>query len=240
MPMELLTHIAGALGLTLDSRQLGQFEEYYRLLVSANERTNLTSVTAYEEVQRRHFGESLAVAAALYRTGVLRPGQAARTIDVGAGAGFPGVPIKIAHPALRLTLLESAAKKTAFLEQLAERLALADVAVITGRAESAAHESAHREAYDLALARAVASLPVLLELALPFLRLGGFLAAPKGSRAAQEVAAAAPALQACGGRIFVAERLPDSPLTLVVAEKVASTPSAYPRRPGIPAKRPLS
>jgi 16S rRNA (guanine527-N7)-methyltransferase len=239
MPMELLTHIAGALGLTLDSRQLGQFEEYYRLLVSANERTNLTSVTAYEEVQRRHFGESLAVAAALYRTGVLRPGQAARTIDVGAGAGFPGVPIKIAHPALRLTLLESAAKKTAFLEQLAERLALADVAVITGRAESAAHESAHREAYDLALARAVASLPVLLELALPFLRLGGFLAAPKGSRAAQEVAAAAPALQACGGRIFVAERLSDSPLTLVVAEKVASTPSAYPRRPGIPAKRPL-
>ena len=237
--MELLAHIAEAHGLTLDTRQLGQFEEYYRLLVAANERVNLTTVTAYEEVQRRHFGESLAVAAALYRTGVLRPGQAAHTIDLGAGAGFPGLPIKIAHPALRLTLLESAAKKTAFLEEVVERLVLAEVAVVTGRAESAAHESTHREAYDLALARAVAPLPVLLELALPFLRLGGFLAAPKGSRAALERAAAAAALQACGGRILVAERLPDSPLTLVLVEKVAPTPTAYPRRPGIPAKRPL-
>lgn len=239
MPAELLARIAEARGLTLDGRQLGQFEEYYRLLVAANERVNLTSVTAYEDVQRRHFGESLAVAEALYRTGVLRPGQAARTIDIGAGAGFPGLPIKIAHPALRLTLLESAAKKAAFLKEVVERLALEDVAVLAGRAESAAHEAPHREAYDLALARAVASLPVLLELALPFLRLGGFLAAPKGSRAAQEIAAATAALQTCGGRILVAERLPDSSLTLVLVEKVARTPSTYPRRPGIPAKRPL-
>jgi len=237
--MELLAHLAEARGLTLDGRQLGQFEEYYRLLIDANERVNLTSVTAYDDVQRRHFGESLAVAAALYRTGVLRPGQAARTIDVGAGAGFPGLPIKIAHPPLRLTLLESASKKAAFLEAIVERLSLVDVAVVTGRAEIAAHEPDHRESYDLALARAVAALPVLLELALPFLRLGGFLAAPKGSRAAQEVAAAAPALRACGGRIFAVERLPDSSLTLVLAEKVAPTPPAYPRRPGIPAKRPL-
>ena len=237
--MELLIRIAEAHGLALDSRQLGQFEEYYRLLVAANERVNLTSVTAYDQVQRRHFGESLAVAAALYRTGVLQPGQPARTIDLGAGAGFPGLPIKIVHTALRLTLLESAAKKTAFLEQVVQRLALADVAVVTGRAESAAHEPDHREAYDLALARAVASLPVLLELALPFLHLGGFLAAPKGSRAAQEVAAAAAALKACGGRIFAVERLPHSPLTLVLVEKVAPTPPTYPRRPGIPAKRPL-
>jgi len=237
--MQLLTQIAEARGLTLDGRQLGQFEEYYRLLIAANERVSLTSVTDYEEVQRRHFGESLAVAAALFRAGVLAPGQAARAIDLGAGAGFPGLPIKIAHPALRLTLLESAAKKTAFLEEVVERLALADVAVVTGRAESAAREPDHREAYDLALARALASLPVLVELALPFLRLGGVLAAPKGSRVAQEVAAAAPALRACGGRLLSTERLADSPLTLVLVEKVAPTPSTYPRRPGIPAKHPL-
>ena len=237
--MDLLAHIAEAHGLTLDGRQLGQFEEYYRLLVAANERVNLTSVTAYEEVQRRHFGESLAVAAALYRAGALRPGQRARTIDLGAGAGFPGLPIRIVHPALRLTLLESAAKKTAFLDRVVERLDLADVAVVTGRAESVAHESEHREAYDLALARAVAPLPVLLELALPFLCVGGFLAAPKGSRASQEVVAAAPAFQACGGRILATERLRGSPLTLVLVEKVAPTPPAYPRRPGVPAKRPL-
>jgi len=237
--MQLLAQIAEARGLTLDGRQLGQFEEYYRLLITANERMGLTSVTDYQEVQRRHFGESLAVAAALFRAGVLQPGQAARAIDLGAGAGFPGLPIKIAHPALRLTLLESAAKKTAFLEEVVERLALADVAVVTGRAESAAREPIHREAYDLALARALASLPVLVELALPFLRLGGALAAPKGSRVAQEVAAAAPALRACGGRLLSAEGLPDSLLTLVLVEKVGPTPAAYPRRPGIPAKRPL-
>jgi len=237
--MNLLAHIAEARGLTLDGRQLEQFEEYYHLLIAANQRVNLTSVTAYDGVQRRHFGESLAVAAALYRTGVLQLDQAARTIDLGAGAGFPGLPIKIAHPALRLTLLESAAKKTAFLQEVVERLGLEDVAVVTDRAESAARQPAHRERYDLALARAVASLPVLVELALPFLRLGGLLAAPKGSRAAQEVAAAAPALGACGGRLLSAERLPDSPLTLVLVEKVAPSPSTYPRRPGIPAKRPL-
>lgn len=237
--MDLLARIAAAHGLTLDDRQLRQFEEYYRLLIAANQRVNLTSVTAYEEVQRRHFGESLAVAAALYRAGLLQPGQAARAIDVGAGAGFPGLPIKIAHPALRLTLLESAHKKTRFLEEVVERLALADVAVVTGRAESVAHEAAHRETYDLALARALAPLPVLVELALPFLRLGGTLAAPKGSRAAQEMAAAAPALRACGGRLLPSERLPDSPLALVLVEKAAPTPSTYPRRAGIPAKRRL-
>jgi 16S rRNA (guanine527-N7)-methyltransferase len=237
--MELLARLAEARGLTLDGRQLAQFEEYYRLLIDANQRANLTRVTAYDHVQRRHFGESLAVAAALYRTGVLQPGQAARTIDVGAGAGFPGLPIKIAHPTLRLTLLDSAAKKTAFLEAIVERLSLVDVAVVTGRAESIAHDPDHREAYDLVLARAVASLPALLELALPFLRLGGFLAAPKGSRVAQEVAAAGTALGACGGRILATERLPDSPLTLVLVEKTAPTPPAYPRRPGLPARRPL-
>jgi 16S rRNA (guanine527-N7)-methyltransferase len=239
MPMQLLARIAEGLGIALDGQQLGQFEEYYHLLVAANQRVNLTSVTAYDEVQRRHFGESLAVAAALYRARVLQRGQGAHAIDLGAGAGFPGLPIKIAHPTLRLTLLEAAARKTAFLEEVVERLALSDVAVITGRAESAARESAHREAYDLALARAVASLPVLVELALPFLRLGGVLAAPKGSRVAQEVAASEPALRACGGRLLSTEPLHDSRLTLVLVEKVAPTPPSYPRRPGIPAKRPL-
>jgi len=237
--MDVLARIAEARGLILDDRQLRQFEDYYRLLIAANQRVNLTSVTAYEEVQRRHFGESLAVAAALYQADVLQPGQAARAIDLGAGAGFPGLPIKIAHPSLRLTLLESADKKTRFLEEVVERLALADVSVVTGRAESAAHEPVHREAYDLALARALAPLPVLTELALPFLRLGGVLAAPKGSRVAQEVAAAALALRTCGGHLLSTERLPGSQLALVLVEKTAPTPSAYPRRPGIPAKRPL-
>jgi len=241
MSMEILARTAQALGLPLNPQQLQQFEEYYHQLIAANRRVSLTSVTDYEEVQRRHFGESLAVGAALYRVGVLKPDEGARVLDLGAGAGFPGLPMRIVHPALRLTILEATRKKTAFLERLLARLGLEDVAVITGRAEVVAHEPAHREGYDLVLARAVAPLAVLVELALPFLEAGRFLATPKGSRAPQEVTEASRALTLCGGRLVSAEPLPSPtlPLTLVLVEKIAPTPAIYPRRPGIPAKRPL-
>jgi 16S rRNA (guanine527-N7)-methyltransferase len=241
MPMEVLAHISQGLGIALDSRQLQQFEEYYHRLIGGNRRASLTSITDYQEVQRRHFGESLAIGAALYRAGVLSPDLGARVLDLGAGAGFPGLPIRIVHPLLRLTILEATRKKTAFLQGLLARLALEDVTVITGRAETVAHEPAHRESYDLVLARAVAPLAVLVELALPFLRVSGFLAAPKGSRAPQEMAEAARALVTCGGRVVSADPLPSPalPLRLVLVEKMAPTPAAYPRRPGIPAKRPL-
>jgi len=132
--MEILARTAQALGLPLNPQQLQQFEEYYHQLIAANRRVSLTSITDYEEVQRRHFGESLAVGAALYRAGVLKPDEGARVLDLGAGAGFPGLPMRIVHPALRLTILEATRKKTAFLERLLARLGLEDVAVITGRA----------------------------------------------------------------------------------------------------------
>jgi 16S rRNA (guanine527-N7)-methyltransferase len=239
--MEVLAHTAKRLGLPLSAQQLQQFEEYYHQLIAANRHVSLTSITDYQEVQRRHFGESLAVAAALYRAGVLKPDEGARVLDLGAGAGFPGLPMRIVHPALQLTILEATRKKTAFLERLLARLSLEDVTVIAGRAEAVAHEPVHREGYDLVLARAVAPLAVLVELALPFLRVSGSLAAPKGSRAPQEMAEAGRALALCGGRIVSAEPLPSPalPLTLVLVEKLAPTPAAYPRRPGIPTKRPL-
>jgi len=241
MPMQLLARTAEGLGLPLNAQQLQQFEEYYHQLIAANRRVSLTSITDYQEVQRRHFGESLAVGAALYRAGVLKPGEGARVLDLGAGAGFPGLPMRIVHPALRLTILEATRKKTTFLERLLTRLSLEDVAVITGRAEAVARDPAHREGYDLVLARAVAPLAVLVELALPLLGLDGFLAAPKGSRAPQEMAEAGRALALCGGHIVSADPLPSPalPLTLVLVEKTALTPAAYPRRPGIPTKRPL-
>ena len=241
MPMEVLARTAERLGLPLGVQQLQQFEEYYHQLIAANRRVSLTSITDYEEVQRRHFGESLAVAAALYRAGVLKPDEGAKVLDLGAGAGFPGLPMRIVHSALRLTILEATRKKTAFLEHLLARLGLEDVTVISGRAEAVAHEPVHRAGYDLVLARAVAPLAVLVELALPFLKVGGSLATPKGSRAPQEMAEADRALALCGGRIVSAEPLPSPalPLTLVLVEKMAPTPAAYPRRPGIPAKRPL-
>jgi 16S rRNA (guanine527-N7)-methyltransferase len=241
MPMDVLARTAERLGLPLSAQQLQQFEEYYRQLIDANQRVSLTSITDYQEVQRRHFGESLAVATALYRAGVLKPDEGARVLDLGAGAGFPGLPMRIVHPALRLTIIEATRKKTAFLESLLARLGLEDVTVIAGRAETVAHEPVHREGYDLVLARAVAPLAVLVELTLPFLAVGGSLATPKGSRAPQEMTEAGRALALCGGRIVSAEPLPSPalPLTLVLVEKLAPTPDAYPRRPGIPAKRPL-
>jgi 16S rRNA (guanine527-N7)-methyltransferase len=190
-------------------------------------------------VDRRHFGESLALLRVLEDAGLLR----SPAIDIGSGAGFPGVPIKIVRPELRLTLLEATGKKVAFLTLLVEALGLRDVSVVHGRAEEVAHDPAHRERYLLALARAVAPLRVLVELALPFLQIGGVLAAPKGSAARREVEEAATALQACGGEVEAVRPLPLAPKgpvpTLVLVRKVAPSPAHLPRRPGIPAKRPL-
>lgn len=241
--LPILTAGARELHIELDGATLARFESYYRLLAGSARRASLTSVTSYEGVQQRHFLESLALLVALRRAGVLDPGATARTLDVGAGAGLPGLPMKLAQPGLSLTLLEATAKKAAFLVELVLELGLEDVEVVTARAEEEAHQPHHREAYDLVVARTVAPLPVLLELALPFLRSGGHLAAPKGSRAHREVAASGRALAVLGGEVVAVEPMPvpgarHQP-TLVLVRKVAPTPVAYARRPGMPAKRPL-
>jgi 16S rRNA (guanine527-N7)-methyltransferase len=164
-------------------------------------------------------------------------------IDIGSGGGFPGLPIKIVRPGLRLTLLEAHGRRSAFLQRLIQRLNLKGVTVINARAEDLAHDADHREAYELALARAVAPLPVLAELALPFLRIGGLLAAPKWSGAHREAQEAVAALEACGGVLESLRPLDvpgaETPPTLAVIRKTTSTPERFPRRPGIPAKRPL-
>ena len=219
--------------------QVEAFCIYYQEIIAERPRAGLTSLTDSEAVQRRHFLESLAFLRALEDAGAF----GATAIDIGTGAGFPGLPIKIVRPGLTLTLVEATGKKAAFLRRLVQRLALDDVMVVQARAEELAHDPAHRSAYHLALARAVASLPVLVELALPFLRLGGYLATPKGSSAPIEVSGATAALQACGGRLELLRPLdlhgPGLIPTLVLVRKVAETPERFPRRPGIPAKRPL-
>lgn len=234
---------AQALGLALGQPELDRFQRYYDYLAEASRRLNLTAVTDYQGVQRRHFLESLALLTALYQAKTLRQGQEARLLDLGSGAGFPGLPMKIAHPQLRLWLLEAQRKKAAFLEGLVETLGLPEVRVVAERAEELAHDLRHREAYDLVVARAVAPLAVLVELSLPFLRLGGYLAAPKGSRAPQEMTEALRALTLCGGHIERAVPLavPGAPYpqTLVLIGKITRTPPAYPRRAGIPQRRPL-
>ncbi|HEU4759987.1 MAG TPA: 16S rRNA (guanine(527)-N(7))-methyltransferase RsmG [Dehalococcoidia bacterium] len=238
--MQTLADGARWLRLDLTPGQLQAFQTYTGLLLAERRRAALTSLTDPEALQRRHFLESLALLRALEDAGAF----GASAIDIGAGAGFPGLPIKIARPALGLTLLEATGKKAAFLERLVRELDLSGVTVIHGRAEELAHDRGHRAAYDLALARAVAPLPTLVELALPFLRVGGYLAAPKGTSAPREVKEAAAALAACGGRLesLAPLRLPPGhgPVpVLVLVRKIADTPERLPRRAGIPAKRPL-
>ena len=237
--MKTLLEGAKRLRFALAPRQVDAFRTYYQELVAQRPRASLTSLTDSEAVQRRHFLESLALLRALEDAGAF----GATAIDIGTGAGFPGLPIKIVRPGLNLTLVEATGKKAAFLQRLVQQLDLAGVTVIQARAEELAHDPAHRAAYDLALARAVAPLPALVELTLPFLRLGGYLAAPKGSGAPREAREAAAALQACGGRLELLAPLPlpgPGPIpVLVLVRKVAVTPDRFPRRPGIPTKRPL-
>jgi 16S rRNA (guanine527-N7)-methyltransferase len=163
-------------------------------------------------------------------------------LDVGSGAGLPGLPLKIARPSLQVTLLEATGKKCRFLEKVASELGLDGIDVIEGRAEELAHAATHRGGYDLVVARAVAALPVLLEYCVPFLRVGGVLAATKGSAAQSELDASTAALAALGAEVRQTAPLEVAGLpaqTVVIVRKVAETPERYPRRTGIPTKRPL-
>ena len=229
---------AERLGFVLSLEQIRQFEIYCEEIVVGAESVSLTSVLDREGIQRRHFLEPMALLSDLASRVAFTD-----VIDIGSGAGLPGLPMRIVRPDLALTLLEARGKKTQFLERLLRLLKVPDVSVVNGRAEDVGREQSHRGLYDLAVSRAVAALPVLVELSLPLLRLGGWLAAIKGSSAASEVKAASSALTLCGGHLEAVQTLSvpgtDIPPTLVLLQKVADTPIRFPRRPGIPAKYPL-
>jgi len=230
------------LGLQLTPEQQAAFQLYYEELIAWNQKFNLTAITEYEQVQIRHFLDSLScLLAEEARQALERPG--ARVIDVGSGAGFPGIPLKLVCPGVRLTLLEATGKKVTFLDNIIARLSLSAVTAVKARAEELAHEPDHREKYDLALARAVADLPVVVEYTLPFCRISGWVVAQKGEAGAAEVRTAERAISLLGGELchVLPVELPGLPKdrSLVVIEKVSSTPPTYPRRPGIPSKRPL-
>jgi 16S rRNA (guanine527-N7)-methyltransferase len=240
--MQRLIEGAKALGLRLTAQQQAAFQVYYEELVAWNQKFNLTAITEYEQVQIRHFLDSLScLLAEETRVALNRP--EARTIDVGAGAGFPGIPIKLVYPSVRLTLLEATGKKVTFLEHMIGRLALRRTTAIHARAEDLAHDPAHREQHDLVLARAVAEMPVVVEYTLPFCKVGGWVIAQKGEAGAAEAWSADQAIKLLGGELrrVVHVELPGLPedRSLVIIEKVSPTPEAYPRRPGIPSKRPL-
>ena len=228
---------AAALGLSLSASQLAQFAAYEALLLEWNERISLTAIREPRQMRIRHFLGAVTCATA---TGPL---DGCSLIDVGSGAGFPGLPLKILYPDLRLTLVDSVAKKARFLELAAAELGLTGVTIIPERAEVLGQDAAHREAYDWAAARAVAELRVLAELLLPLCRVGGRMLAQKGDSAAAELEAAQTAIQALGGGAasLSAVHLPETDAShyLVIIEKGRPTDPRYPRRAGLPAKRPL-
>jgi 16S rRNA (guanine527-N7)-methyltransferase len=237
---------ARRLNIPLTNDQLVAFQIYYETLIAWNKRVNLTRITGYEAIQVKHFLDSLSCLPIIRATETelgLAAGAGSKAIDVGAGAGFPGVALKIALPSLRLTLLEATGKKAEFLRFLAERLELPDVAVVTARAEQAGHDPAHREQYDIVLARALAKMPTLAELTLPLAQVGGKVIAHKGEDPTAEVAAAQMAIATLGGEVedILSVAVPglEGARHLVVLKKLGPTPAAHPRRPGMPAKRPL-
>lgn len=234
--------IAGTreLGVTLANSHLAAFETCYRELVDWNQRFNLTAITDREGVLVRHFLDSLSCLRALPRA-ELEGG--ARVVDVGTGAGFPGLALKIVCPGMRLTLLEATRKKATFLEHMVRVLGMEEVVVIHGRAEELGRDPAHRECYNWALARAVAEMPTLSEYLLPLVKVGGAALAQKGEGAAAEVHGAEAAITTLGGRVRQLTPVELRGLAetryLVVVDKVAATPEKYPRRPGVPRKSPI-
>lgn len=211
-----------------------QLDIYLKELLAWNEAVNITAITDPEQIKLKHFEDSLTVLEAL-------PSTAKKIIDIGTGAGFPGLMLKIAQPELEITLVDSVQKKVAFLDHMIEVLSLKGVTALAARAETLAHDPAYREQYDVAVGRAVAALPIFAEYTLPFVKVGGIVIAQK-QLPSEPIDESAQALAELGGKFIKTIPITKPGLTdrqLIIIEKSASTPERYPRRPGVPTKRPL-
>lgn len=224
------------LGLSLSERQREQFLRYRDELLDWNTRVNLTAITKPEEVLVKHFLDSLALLLAYDR-------PAARLLDIGTGAGFPGIPLKIVRPEWQVTLLEATGKKVAFLRHIIETLQLKNIVAMQGRAEELAHKRGYRAAFDLVTARAVAALPTLLEYCAPFCRVGGEIVLPKKGDLAAELAQGQRAAKQLGAifKTDIPVSLPglDNDRRLLVWQQQKLCPSQYPRGGSVMAKKPL-
>jgi len=229
------------MGVELQRSQLDSFETYRDELIRWNQRVNLTAITAPVEIETRHFLDSLTLLYALQGRGPANSGL--RMIDIGSGAGFPGIPIKLVLPDTRLTLLEATGKKVEFLLHMVASLGLRDTEVVHGRAEEVAHSAEHREAYEIVAARAVASLSTLAEVCLPFVSVGGLFVAFKKGDIEAELEDSRAAIARVGGEEARLFEVPLSQLSdrryLVCSTKAHPSPLQYPRRTGMPFKHPL-
>jgi 16S rRNA (guanine527-N7)-methyltransferase len=239
--MQRLIQGADKLGIELDARQVDRFELYYQELIEWNKKANLTAITDYPSVQVKHFLDSLTIVLALPGNQMQKPDF--NIVDVGTGAGFPGVPLKIVFPQPGLVLIEPTAKKTSFLRHIVRTLELESIEVLNSRAEEAAHLPLYREQFDLALSRAVAPLPALVELTLPFCHIGGRFVAQKKGEIDQEINDAKNAIAELGGGLGQIKRIELDEFIdvryLVVIDKIHPTPDKYPRRTGVPQRRPI-
>lgn len=231
---DLLTKECAEIGIELSFLQKGQFEEYYKLLIEWNKKINLTRITEPEDVVIKHFADSLTL---LKYCDIP---QNSKVIDVGTGAGFPGIPLKIARPDIELTLLDSLQKRLNFLNEVCEQLNIkADL--LHARAEDGAKNSIYKEKYDVAVSRAVARMNVLAEYCLPYVRVGGQFIAMKGPELSEELNEAKSAIKTLGGEVTAIDEfeLKGSGRTIVVIKKVKQTPKAYPRHSSKIKSKPL-
>ena len=236
----------GKLGITLDDRQMNQFYQYYEMLVEKNKVMNLTAITEENEVVTKHFSDSLSlikisVSGDNAHKNFLQSDL--RLIDVGTGAGFPGIPLKIAFPQLHVTLLDSLNKRVKFLQEVCDALGLKNVSCFHGRAEDAGRMENHREAYDICVSRAVANLSSLAEYCMPFVKVGGYFIPYKSGEIEEEVSGAQKAISLLGGRIEerISFVLPNSDFSrsLIKIKKEKPVSKKYPRKAGLPTKEPL-
>lgn len=232
-----LTERCQELGILLNDRQIQDFMTYYEFLTEQNKVLNLTSITDFEEVMVKHFVDSLSIVKGIDMK------QCRTLIDVGTGAGFPGLPLKIAYPHLRVLLLDSLNKRIQFLNTLIDKLRLKEIETVHGRAEDLARNTAYREKFDLAVSRAVANLASLSEYCIPFVKINGWFISYKSTNIDEEIENAGHAITVLGGKMKEKKEflLPDSDIgrSLIMIQKEKHTPGRYPRKAGLPSKEPL-
>ena len=237
MDYQILEQKLGELGIKQDQNQLERFHKFYQLLIEWNKVMNLTGITEYEDVVEKHFVDSLSIIKAIDLSGIHT------VIDVGTGAGFPGIPLKIAFPHLRVVLLDSLNKRIKFLDEVISQLGLTEIRTIHGRAEEYARKEEYREQFDLCVSRAVANLSTLSEYCLPYIQVGGMFIPYKSGEIDDEVEQSKKAVRILGGNIkkVMKFELPGTDIhrSFVLIHKEQHTQKKYPRKAGIPAKEPL-
>lgn len=223
----------------LNEKQINQFNQYFTSLIAANQKVNLTRITEEDDVYLKHFFDSLTPLFTFSE--VFKPGDT--VCDVGAGAGFPSIPLKILQPELKVTIVDSLGKRLTFLQDLIEKLQLQDVTLVHGRAEDVGQNKLYREQFDIVTARAVANMAVLSEYCLPLDKKSGYFVALKGPKAEKELQDGQKAISLLGGNVIQTEelQLPTSSeeRTLILVQKVKATPKKYPRQAGTPHRKPI-